>query len=112
VAYMAMAFPILPGKEDEFRRFAKEVQGRLGEYGESCRELGETLERWYLQESPEGAMGILYMEAEDPSRAMREFAASNSPLDVWVKQQVQGITGMDMNQPPPSMPEQVFEWRA
>jgi hypothetical protein len=112
MASVAVAFPILPGKTEELRRLAIEVKGRLGEYGESCRRLGETRERWYLQESPEGAMGILYMEAEDPARAFREFAASNDPLDRWVKERIQAITGVDMNQPPPGVPEQLFEWQA
>ena len=110
---IALAFPLLPGKAEEFRRFAKEVEGRLSEYGDSCRRLGETRESWYLQASPEGDMGILYMEAEDPARALQEFAASDSSIDVWTKQRLQALTGMDMNQPPPGpLPEHIFDWRA
>jgi hypothetical protein len=109
---IAVAFPLLPGQADEARRFAKEVEGRLAEYAESMRRLGPTRESWYLQSSPEGDLFILYMEAEDPARVFEEFAASEAPIDVWMKQRVQALTGMDMNRPPPGpLPEQVFEWQ-
>jgi hypothetical protein len=91
----------LPGKAEEARRFA-EAEGRLG----------ETRESWYLQASPEGDTVILYMEAEDPARAFREYAASDAPIDAWSKQRVQALTGMDMNRPPGPLPEHILEWRA
>jgi hypothetical protein len=109
---IAVAFPLLPGKAEEARRFGEETEGRLSEYGDSCRRIGETRESWYPQTSPEGDMVILYMEAEDPARAFREFAASNAPVDVWAKERVQALTGMDMNQPPGPLPEHIFEWQA
>ena len=58
-------------------------------------------------------MIIYYTEAEDPARLFEEFAASDAPIDVWAKQRVQALTGLDMNQPPPGpLPEHIFEWQA
>ncbi len=44
---------------------------------------------------------------------MQDYAASDAPIDVWSKQRLQALTGMDMNQPPPGpLPEHLFDWRA
>ena len=111
MATLALVFPVLPGKSDEGRHFAQELMtSRTGERQDFFQRVGITKERWYIQQVPQGEMVVVYMEAADPARAMREWAASDHPFDRWWKQTAGAICGIDFNQPPPVFPEQIFEW--
>ena len=59
-----------------------------------------------------GDLLVVLLEGDDPVKGNREFAASKSPYDVWFKENAQRITGIDLNQPLPSIPELVFDLRA
>jgi hypothetical protein len=56
------AFPVLPGKEDEPGRFARETLDRREEFEASQRRLGVTTEEWALQQTPMGSMVIVRFE--------------------------------------------------
>jgi hypothetical protein len=107
----ASVSPILPGKEDACRRFAQEMAGpRRSESGASRRRLGLTTERSYLQHTPQGALLIIYGEGDHPEQMFERLASSQDPFDVWFRQQVQDIHGLDLTQPPLGpLPEQIFE---
>ena len=112
MATTAVAFPILPGKTEEARRFAQEAMGPRGdEAAASFRRLGVTRETWHVQTTPMGDMVIVVMEAADPAAAFKQWAASNDPYDKWFKQQAGVMTGLDFNTPIPTLPEQIFEWQ-
>ncbi len=110
----ASAFPVLPGKEDALRQFAQALAGpRRSEYEASRRRFGVTTERSYLQHTPQGAMLILYCEGDHLEQYFAGLGASQDPFDVWFRQQVQDIHGLDLTQPPPGpLPDQIFEWQA
>ena len=64
------AFPVLPGKEQEARKFGEETSSRLSEFEASQQRLGVTTETWMLQQSPEGSMVIVHFESDDVERAL------------------------------------------
>ncbi len=103
--------PILPGKADIFRRFAKEVAGpRSKDMGESRRSKGVTRETTWLQSTPMGDILLVYLEGDDVLKANREFAASKTPFDRWFKEMALEPTGIDYNQPlPEGLAEPLFE---
>ncbi|HLH22628.1 MAG TPA: DUF6176 family protein [Chloroflexota bacterium] len=109
---IAVAFPVLPGKSEDGRRFAQEATERQRETSESFRRMGITRESWYLQSTPQGDLVIVYMEADDPLKAFQAWAASTDPYDQWFKQRAASVCGIDFNQPLPALPEQVFHWAA
>ena len=110
----AFVAPILPGKEDACMRFAQEMAGpRRSEFEASRRRLGLTTQRLYLQHTPQGALLIVYVEEDHLEQTSEGLATSQDPFDVWYRQQVQDIHGLDLTQQrsgPPS--EQIFEWQA
>ena len=109
---IAFAAPFLPGKAEAFRRFAQEALGaRRKQQDESRSSKGLTRELCWIQSTPQGEMLIVLLEGEDPARANREFAASDSAYDRWFKQEVGSMTGIDFNQPLPVLPELVFDWQ-
>ncbi len=109
---IAFAAPILPGKTEDFKRFATEaLVARRQEHDDYVRRFHLTKELGWIQQTPQGHMLIVYFESSDPIRSNREFAESKHPYDLWFKQQLQTITGVDFNQPVPVPPQLAFDWR-
>ena len=114
MASLAMAFPILPGKTEQWKHFNQEMAGpRHSEYEASRKRLGETREAAYLQHTPQGDMAVIYAEAQDVQRVFEGFGRSQEPFDVWFREQVKEIHGVDLSQPLPGpLPEAFTDWRA
>jgi len=105
------AFPVLPGKEDEARKFAQETLDRIDEFEASERRSGITKEEWALQQTPMGSMVVVRFEADDVAGAFDGFAQSNEPFDLWFKQRVKEVSGVDLGEPMPGpLPEIIFDW--
>jgi Family of unknown function (DUF6176) len=110
----AMALPLLPGKTEDWKRWCQEMAGaHLSEFQGSRKRLGITREASFLQQAPQGDMGVLYIEAEDIAHALQGLATSQEPFDVLFRQKTQEFFGIDLAQPPSGPPpETVFDWRA
>lgn len=109
---VCLALPILPGQGDAFRLFAKELTGpRLEAMVEAQRRLATDRELWFHQQTPNGDLAILYFECKDPAAVFAGLAMSDGPFEVWFRDQVKQITGLDLSQPPPGpLPETVLDW--
>ena len=94
------AFPLLPGKTEAGREFAKACMGsRRAEFAESLKAGGVTKESWFLQKTPQGDMVIVHFEAENVQKSFETLAKLKTPFAVWFKQQVESVTGFDLEQP-------------
>ncbi|MGQ0671064.1 MAG: hypothetical protein ACT4PO_15630 [Actinomycetota bacterium] len=105
----AFVFPILPGRAEAGRAFAKEITGR--EMRASREPIGVTRETVWLHSTPMGDFGIVLLEGEDVAEANRRFAASTDPFDVWFKETMLDISGVDFGQPIPAMSEVLIDYR-
>jgi hypothetical protein len=109
------AFPVLPGKVDAARDFAKETMGaqRSG-YDESQKRSGITRETWSIQETPDGSAFVLvWFESPDPDKSFAELAQDVSDFAVWFRGKVKEISGVDLAEPPEQGgPEVVLDWKA
>jgi hypothetical protein len=112
MAMYAFVVPVLPGMEERNRRFAAELQGpRNAEFRASRERAGTDVERVWMQATPTGTVSIVYLEADDLGRAFGTFATSQAPFDVWWRQQILEIHGIDLSQPLPGpMNEQIFDF--
>jgi len=112
MATFASASPLLPGKLDAWRKFTQEMAGpRKKEHDESRRRLGVTIERAWYQPTPMGDLVVVYGEANDVAGFFGGLAASQEPFDVWFKQQIKELHGVDFNQPLPGpLPELGFDY--
>ncbi|HEX5504920.1 MAG TPA: hypothetical protein VFW96_20040 [Thermomicrobiales bacterium] len=100
--YVGFALPILPGQTGAARAFQRALGGERKEaYAASERAIGITKELWFVQETPNGDLFVAYMESGDFGRALGQFAASRGAFDVWFKEQLAAVTGVDLNEPPP-----------
>jgi hypothetical protein len=67
------------------------------EYVESRRRLGISVESvWLVPTKPRGGgMAVVYLEAEDPERVLRELAASDAPFDSFYSGRMRKLLGFD-----------------
>jgi hypothetical protein len=113
---VAFVSPILPGKQEAWRRFYQKLLGsRRCEYEESRKRLGITKELAWLQ-SAQGAyqadLAIVYLEVEYPEQLARHLGTSDHPFDRWLRQQLLELYGLDLTHPPQCQRnELVFSWR-
>jgi hypothetical protein len=103
--HICLAMPLLPGKAGDARTFFQQLdRSKHAEFDASERRIGITKEIWYLAPLPTGDQVIGYIEADDFNRALHSFVASRDPFDMWFKEQMLAITGLDLNNPPPMTP--------
>ncbi len=85
MASLASAFPILPGKTELWKHFSQEMVGpRRSEHEASRKRLGVTREVAYLQQTPQGDMAVVYLEAQD----MHSPCQAHSPKPSSIGEQV------------------------
>lgn len=84
------AAPLLPGKEEPWRRFLQEVAESRMEYERLRRCLGIHRELVWLVPSPSGyATVVVYLEADgDLSEIVRRLAVAGEAFDLWFKERI------------------------
>ena len=100
--YALFALPIAAGKANAARAFLQQLEGeRKSHYAASEQRLGITKEVWALQQSPMGDLFVVFFQSNDIGGAVSQFVGSQHEFDQWFKREVQDITGVDLNVPPP-----------
>ncbi len=108
------AWHIPPDQEEPWRRFLQELSGsRHEEYAESRRRLGISAESvWLAPKRSGGGIAVIYVEAEDLERALRELAASDFPFDSWYGTEMRKLFGCSFARLPSVVGgELLFAWR-
>jgi hypothetical protein len=101
---ICLALPLLPGKTDDAYSFMDELEDqRKLEYTRSEQRIGITKEAWFLARISSGDQLVAYLESTNFGRALRLFSASQDEFDLWFKDQLAEVTGVDLNNPPPDM---------
>ena len=99
---LGFCVPVADDKVDAVLNFADQIKGeRAQDMQESRRVKHIYREQTYLNHTPMGANLCVYIEADDPSVANKQFAESASTFDVWFKDEVGAILGMDFSEPLP-----------
>jgi hypothetical protein len=93
--------PVKPGKEEALRDFYREIEGaRNEEYDRSEQRLGIKKEVAFSAKTDGGTIAVIYIESENFESAFGQFVQSKDDFDLWFKQQVLDISGLDLNNPP------------
>ena len=92
-----LLFPIRQDASDELEKFAARIMGPdAALFGRSQRRAGISKEYWFLHDTPAGKLVVFYVEADDVAEALQAFVASREPEDLWLKDQVRKLTGVDI----------------
>lgn len=103
---ICLVLPLLPGKADALRDFYSDVEGdqRAG-YEATEKRLGVTLEAVFIHEDD---TCLMYWETErEWIEVLRTLAESREPFDVWFKDGLIDILGLDFNNPPETQPKSI-----
>jgi hypothetical protein len=98
---VAFAGKLAPGKTAEWRQFVDELHGpRKAEYEASRKRLRIKKERAFVQPGPDGDTVIYtFTRYGAPAVALpplfRDLSASRDPFDVWYKQRMKDLLGLD-----------------
>ena len=106
------AFPVVPGKEDLARHFAKEVvSDHADDYASLMEDSGTTRVTWTLQETPAGTFILVWYEADDVLRIFDVLAARRNDAAAWMRGRIEECGGIELSGPPPGpAPELILEW--
>ena len=88
---LLLTWDVRPDAEEPWRRLLQELSeaGQQEEHVEACRRLGISVESiWFVPKMGGGGTAVVYLEAEDPERTLRELVAAETLLESW------GIGGM------------------
>lgn len=113
MAVLAFALPILPGKQEAWRRFCQELlESRYREYKQSRQKLGITREVVWFTQTEQGEMAIVFLEAEHPELVFAGLGESDLPFDRWLRQQLSELHGFDAGKLLHGLPsELIFTWQ-
>ena len=89
MATTTFADPILPGKTDAWKSAVAEINGaRKEEYIQARRAMGMTKEVASLQQTPQGDMVVVYIEASDVSGILQKMVDATDPFHTWFKEAI------------------------
>lgn len=108
---VAFVLPLLPGKTEDDREAMRSCwHGQRKEAFEASRRRhGITREAVWIQGTPAGDVVVVYMEADNLTSAFQGTATSDEPFDVWFREHVRDVHGVDLEEgfPPP---EQILDF--
>ena len=107
---LILAAPILPGKTEAWRRFVQETSElHRHEYEASRRHLGIVAEWLWLVTIERRETAVIAVMATRPERIWGEIAVSERLFDLWYRQQLVRLLGIELPSVPPA--ELVWSWQ-
>jgi hypothetical protein len=98
---LLFAWQVSADQEEPWRRFLQELSGSHNEkYIESRRRQSIFAESvWFAPKPNGGGIAVVWLEAEDPKRALRELfaelAAPENSFDSWLRREMHELFGCD-----------------
>jgi hypothetical protein len=102
------------GTEERWRRFWQEVSElRQDEFAEVCQQAGITHIQVRLLQLRQRELLLVNVQMQEPQQTREALAGSRSPFARWLREQVQGLLGWDVQEaladPPADL---LFTWEA
>jgi hypothetical protein len=109
---LTVALPLLPGKQEPWRRFCQTLQGsRRCDYEAWRERMGITKQEVWLSQTSQGDLVRIHLEVEHPECVVTDLTVSPHPFERWLRQQLLELHGLDLAQlAPASAHELIFAW--
>jgi hypothetical protein len=99
---VAFAAPLLPGKTDAWTQWIGELKGpRAAEFADFNARHGLTRHAAWLQQTPMGDLVSVIHEGPGAEDFLGKLASSEHEFDMWFRETVLAVHGMDVSNPPP-----------
>ncbi len=100
MALMAAAFPIPPGKTDEWKRWQSEINGARHREFVASRQAVGVRERTFLQSTLMGDLVIVTLEGDDPAGSFARMIGATDAFTTWFVGKAKEIHGVDLSAVP------------
>jgi len=92
-----LIIPVLPNKEEAWRRFVQALQGSQSRAFRVWRhQLDLHVEQVWLHETPGGTAVIVNLSVGDSKTVLTRLAKMSTPFERWLRQQILTLHGMDL----------------
>ena len=98
---MAITAPVIPEKLEEWKEFGRDLSGgpHHSDFTAFMKKCGVSRIRCWLQEGPEGPVGIILYEGETPTEFTIQIGSSQESFAVWFRERIKEYNGMDLAEP-------------
>lgn len=105
---ICFVWPILGGREEEWRRALQELEGsRSADFGRMRQHLGIDTIRVWLQRTRYGELAVVYLKVDDAVEAIVLLADSEGIFEKWLKRRVEALHGLDVTRVGSSTPPEL-----
>jgi hypothetical protein len=102
---IGFVIPVPLGKEQADREWMSALDGeRREEYQSAWKDAGFRRHTVWQQQTPDGTVDIVYLEADDIPAAMAAVTSSDLPFHRWFRERVREVHKLDLSQQPPPQP--------
>ena len=115
MAELQIVYILRPGTQEQWRRLYQEVaESRSEEFEASCRHMGLTQVQVRLMQMLHGDLMLMTLHTQEPQLTLKALATSDRPFDRWLRAQLQGLLGWNMQDvlvgPPGPQGDLIFIW--
>jgi hypothetical protein len=113
MAMYAFMVPILPGKTETLKKYMQEIKSsRWDELVKSRERMGVHAVQAWIQHTPNGDVGAVWMDVDNPSKFFDMLMNSDEPFDKWFREKVViECQGIKPGTPPPDKNELVLDYK-
>ena len=100
------------GTQEQWRRLYQVVGGsRRDQFEASCRQAGISQMQVWIVQLLHGELLLMTLNTQEPQQTLKALATSDYPFDRWVRQQVQGLLGWNVQDVLPGpQSDLIFSW--
>ncbi len=111
MAQLLIVCPLRPATQERWRRLFQDIAGpRRAPFEASCRQAGISQVQVWLVQLRRGELLLMRLHAESPQQALLELANSQRPFERWLRGQLQGLLGWNVQEVLPEQQELLFAW--
>ena len=112
MAQQLIVCPLHPATQERWRRLFQEIAGsRQASFEAFCRQSGISQVQVWLVQLRRGELLLMRLHAEPPQQALLELANSQRPFERWLRGQLQGLLGWNVQEVlPEQQQELLFVW--
>ncbi len=110
MAAIGFVVPVLPGKAQADRDWMAEMGGaRRAGYEAVWKKYGFSRHMVWQQETPDGTVDVVFLEADDIPTAMQGITSSDDEFSQWFRERVKDVHGIDLAAGPPPVSTQIHD---
>ena len=112
MAQLQIVYLLRSGTQEQWRRLYQEIaESRREEFEAFCRRIGITQVQVRLVQLLHNDLMLMTLHTQEPQQTLQELATAERPLERWLRAQLQGLLGWNVQDVLPAPPSDlIFTW--